>query len=56
MLIIARSVISASMSRFLALSEISVNFRSYSSVSCCIVGGKAVVLPVFYVEMIYDEL
>jgi len=56
MLIIARSVTSASTSRFVALGEISVDLTSHCSVSCCIVGGKVVLLPVFYVEMTYDEL
>jgi hypothetical protein len=56
MLIIARSVISASTSRFVALGEISADLTSHCSVSCCIVGGKAELLPVFYVEMTYDEL
>jgi hypothetical protein len=56
MLIIARSVTSASTSRFLALGEIFVEHRPHSFFSCCIVGGKAVLLRVFYVEMTYDEL
>jgi hypothetical protein len=54
MLIIARSVISASTSRILlTLGEITVDLRPRSY---CIVGGKAELLPVFYVEMTYDEL
>jgi hypothetical protein len=52
MLIIARSVTSALTSRILTLGEITVELRSRSY---CIVGGKAE-LPVFYVEMTYDEL
>jgi hypothetical protein len=53
MLIIARLVTSASTFRILSLGEIAVDVRSRSY---CIVVGKAELLPVFYVEMTYDEL